>query len=48
MIRDEIFIGFGGAKNLIDILKEFKKWFTRACEICDERYDCNDENNVTT
>lgn len=35
-IRDEVFIGLGGAKNLTDILREFKKWFTRACEICDK------------
>ena len=48
MIKDEIFIGLGGAKNLIDILKEFRKWFTTAVEICDEKCNNPDGDRVST
>lgn len=38
-IKNGVFIGYGGAKNLIDIIREFKKWYLNAANICDARYD---------
>jgi hypothetical protein len=36
-IKDRRFEGWGGAKNLTDILLEFKKWYTKASAIADKR-----------
>ena len=36
-IKDKRFEGWGGAKNLIDILSVFKEWYTEASRIADER-----------
>lgn len=36
-----IFVGSGGAKNLIDIITVFKEWYTNASAIADERMQGN-------
>lgn len=36
-IKDEIFEGWGGAKNLVDIVYVFKDWYIKASAIADER-----------
>jgi hypothetical protein len=36
-IEDKVFHGWGGAKNLTDILLEFKKWYIKASAIADKR-----------
>jgi hypothetical protein len=43
-INDGVFHGWGGAKNLIDIISVFKEWYTYASSIADER---NKENGKT-
>ena len=37
-IKDGVFHGWGGANNLIDIIKAFKEWYLHASQIADERY----------
>lgn len=36
-IIDNTFIGSGGAKNLVDIIREFKKWYLKAAQIAEQR-----------
>ena len=42
-IEKEEFIGTGGAKNLIDILKVFRDWYIKASAIADKRTADNSE-----
>lgn len=42
-IKDDEFRGWGGARNLTDILMEFKKWYIKASAIADERKAGNKE-----
>lgn len=42
-IRDGIFKGSGGAKNLSDILRIFKEWYLTAAAIADEAKNEEDE-----
>jgi hypothetical protein len=40
-IKDGVFVGFGGAKNLTDIITVFKEWYLYASQIEDDKWNNN-------